>query len=70
MMNHKECIMKIIKLDLKTSMLRSSLRDYSDPFILAKGTIAVTNTAAEGQPNNGLNKNVTFKNCAPFTKAE
>ena len=30
----------------KTSMLRSSLCDYSDAYILVKGTIIVANTAA------------------------
>ena len=30
----------------ETSMLRSSLCDYSDAYILVKGTITVVNTAA------------------------
>ena len=34
-------------------MLRSSLYDYSDAYILVKGTITVGNTAAQGHPNNG-----------------
>ena len=49
----------------ETSMLRSSLCDYSDAYILVKGTITVTNTAA--QANNGPNKKVILKNFAPFT---
>ena len=49
-------------------MLRSSLCDYSNAYILAKGTITVANTAAQGQPNNGADKKVIPKNCAPFTK--
>ena len=53
----------------KTSMLRSSLCDYSDAYILVKGTITVANTAAQDQPNNGANKKVIFKNRAPFTTA-
>ena len=53
----------------KTSMLRSSLCDYSDAYILVKGTITVANAAAQDQPNNGANKNIIFKNCAPFTTA-
>ena len=32
---------KIVKFDLKTTMLRSSLCDYSDPYILVKGTITL-----------------------------
>ena len=51
-------------------MLRSSLCDYSDAYILVKGTITVANTAAQDQPNNGANKKVIFKNCAPFTTAQ
>ena len=33
---------------VKTSMISSSLCDYSDAFILVKGTITVPNTAAQG----------------------
>ena len=51
----------------KTSMLRSSLCDYSDAYILVKGTITVANTATQGQVNNGTNKKVINENCAPFT---
>ena len=47
----------------KISMLRSSLCDYSDAYILVKGNITVNNTAAA----NNTNKKVIFKNCAPFT---
>ena len=50
----------------KTSVLRSSLHDYSDAYILVKGTITVANTAVQVQPNNAANKKVIFKNCAPF----
>ena len=49
----------------KTSMSRSSLCDYSDAYILAKGT--VKNTVDEGAANNAANKNVILKNCALFT---
>ena len=48
-------------------MLKSSLCDYSDAYILAKGTISVNNTAAAGAAVNNTNKKVIFKNCAPFT---
>ena len=40
----------------KTSMLRSSLCDYSDLYILAKGSIMVENKSAQGQPNNPTKK--------------
>ena len=48
-------------------MLRSSLCDYSDTYILVKGNITVNNTAADGAAANNTNKKVIFKNCAPFT---
>ena len=51
----------------KTTMLKSSLRDYSRPYILVKGTIAVNNTAAADADAINTNKKVIFKNCAPFT---
>ena len=48
-------------------MLRSSLCDYSDAYILVKGYISVNNTAADNAAGNNTNKKVIFKNCAPFT---
>ena len=48
-------------------MIRSNLCDYSDAYILVKGTTAVPNTAAAGAAVNKTNKKVIFKNCAPFT---
>ena len=51
----------------KTSMLRSSLCDYSDAFIHVKRNISVNNTAAAGADAHNTNKKVIFKNCAPFT---
>ena len=53
--------------NFKTSMLRSSLCDYSDAYILVKGNISVNNTAGAGAAANNTNKKVIFKNCAPFT---
>ena len=55
------------QINFKTSMLRSSLCDYSDAYILAKGNMTVNNTAAEGAAANNTNNKVIFKNCAPFT---
>ena len=46
------------QIKFKTSMLKSSLCDYSDAYILVKGTISVVNTA---------DAEVIFKNCALFT---
>ena len=51
----------------KTSMLRSSLCDHSDAYILVKGNITVNNTADAGVAANNTNKKVIFKNCPPFT---
>ena len=55
------------QIKFKTTMLKSSLCDYSDAYILVKGTITVNNTAAQGAGANNINKKVIFKNCAPFT---
>ena len=52
----------------KTTMLRSSLCDYSDAYILVKGNISVNNIAAADAGANNTNKKVIFKNCAAFTK--
>ena len=55
------------QIKFKTTMLKSSLFDYSDAYILVKGTITVSNTAAEGAAASNVDKKVIFKNCAPFT---
>ena len=51
----------------KTAVLKSSLCDYSDAYILVKGTISVNNTAGVGAAADNTNKKVIFKNYAPFT---
>ena len=48
-------------------MLKSSLCDYSDAYILVEGTITVNDTAAADADANNTNKKVIFKYCAPFT---
>ena len=55
------------QIKFKTTILKSSLCDYIDAYILIKGTISVNNTAAAGAAVNNTNKKVIFKNCAPFT---
>ena len=55
------------QIKFKTTMLKSSLCDYSVAYIIVKGTISVNNTAAQGAAANNTNKKVIFKNCAPFT---
>ena len=54
------------QIKFKTTMLKSSLSDYSDAYILVKGTITVNNTAAEDADAYNTNKKAIFKNCAPF----
>ena len=56
------------QIKFKTTMLKSSLRDYSDAYIHVKGKITIT---GEGDNNaakraDERNKGVAFKNCAPF----
>ena len=49
------------KLRIKTPMLRSNLCDFSEAYIVVKGTITVT------EPDNAKrNKSVAFKNNEPF----
>ena len=55
------------QIKFKTSMLRSSLCNYSDAYVLVKGNVTVNNTVPDGADANNDNKKVIFKNCAPFT---
>ena len=50
-------------------MLKSSLCDYSDAYILVKGKITITRTGddAAARQTDERDKGVAFKNCAPFT---
>ena len=47
-------------------MLKSSLFDYNDAYLLDKENITVNNIAAEGVAADNTNEKVIFKNCAPF----
>ena len=49
------------------SMIRSSLCDYSDAYMLVKGTVTIPNATAAGVAVNNTNKKVIFKNYAPCT---
>ena len=56
----------------KTTVLKSSLCDYSDAYILVKRKITITGAgadAATGQADE-RGKGVAFKNCAPFTSCK
>ena len=44
------------QIKFNTTMFKSSLCDYSDAYILVKGTITVNNTAAQGAAPNNVNK--------------
>ena len=49
-------------------MLKSSLCDYSDAYILVKGTITINGRGADVATRQAdeRNKGVSFRNCAPF----
>ena len=57
------------EIKFRTTMLKSSLCDYSDAYIHVRGTITVNNTAAADADANNTNKKVIFKSCAPFTNS-
>ena len=42
------------QIKFKTTMLKSSLCDYNDAYILVKGTISIDNTAAQGAAANNI----------------
>ena len=50
------------QIKFKTSIIRSSLCDYSDAYIIVSGTVTVPNKGEAANP-----KNIIIKNCAPFT---
>ena len=54
------------QIKFKTTMLKSSFCNYSDAYILVKGTITVDDTSAAGAATNNTSKKIIFKNCAPF----
>ena len=55
------------QIKFKTTMLKSSLCDYSDAYILVKGKIAITGRGADtaSRQADERDKGVAFKNCAP-----
>ena len=55
------------QIKFKSVMLKSVLCDYSDAYILFKGTATVPNTAAAAAATNNASKMVIFKNCVSFT---
>ena len=57
------------QIKFKTTMLKSSLCDYSDAYILVKRKITITGTGDDDAARQAhkKDKGVAFKNCAPFT---
>ena len=57
------------QIKFKITMLRSSLCDYYDVYILIKGKITITGAGdnAAARQADERDKGVAFKNCAPFT---
>ena len=57
------------QIKFKTIMLKSSLCDYSDAYILIKGTITIARAGDATAVRQAVerDKGVVFKNCAPFT---
>ena len=59
------------QIKFKATMLKSSLYDYSDAYILVKGKITITGAGAgadaPARQADERDKGVAFKNCAPFT---
>ena len=56
------------QIKFKTAMLKYSLCDYSDAYILVKGKITITGRGADVAVRQAdvRDKGVAFKNCAPF----
>ena len=56
------------QIKFKTTMLKSSLCDYSDVYILVKGTITITRAGVDvaARQADERDKGVVFKNGAPF----
>ena len=57
------------QIKFKTTMLNSILCDFSDEYILVKETITITGAGSDAPVKNTVRRKrqVTFKNCAPFT---
>ena len=47
-------------------MLKSSLYDYLDAYILVKGTRSVGTSAVADPNSNNVNTKIAFRNCAPL----
>ena len=55
------------QIKFNTIMLKVSLCNYRDVYILLKGIITVADISAAGAAANDANKKIIFNICAPFT---
>ena len=57
------------QIKFKTTMLKSSLYDYGDAYVLVKGTITIAGEGADTVARHAdeRDKGLSFKSCAPFT---
>ena len=57
------------QIKFKTGMVKSSFCDCSDTYIDLKGTITITDAELDvsTRQSDERNKQLSFKNCAPFT---
>ena len=57
------------QIKFKTAMLKSSLCDYTDAYILVRGKIKITGRGADAAARQAdeRDKGAAFKKCAPFT---
>ena len=58
------------QIKFKTIILKSSLCDYSDAYILVKGSITITGDGVDDTAKRAdeIKKDVILKNCPPFTE--
>ena len=54
------------QIKLKTTMLKSRLCDYSDAYILVKGTITITGAGADAAARQADERDKGFKNLNPL----
>ena len=56
------------QIKFKTTMLKSILCDYSDAYILVKGSITIAGEGVDAAARQAdeRDKGIAFKNCAPF----
>ena len=66
----KESYSAISDIRFKITILKSSLFDYANAYILVKGTITITGSGDDtaARQADERDKGVMFKNCVPFTK--